>query len=274
MCYHGGQWLLLWVLLTGSAHWLNVGWVYTRLVRMCGGNSPLALPGLFQRELPNAVREDQWPADMVKQAEIKRLAKNGSVHDASDIESVETVDVAVLIRAPVLVLNLNYVPVNICTVRRAIVILAKGKAERLESHVGFLHTVDRDIDAPSIIRLDYMVKRPFVPRKLSKKEIFLRDKFTCQYCGSRFMASDLTFDHVRPRSKGGETNWNNVVSACTECNHLKGSKSCKNASMTPIKQPLEPTNQELQKIGQKFPPNYLHVSWNDFLYWDTILETN
>ena len=59
MCYHGGQWLILWGFLTGSVHWLNVGWVYTRLVRMCGGNSPLALPWLFQRELPNAVREDQ-----------------------------------------------------------------------------------------------------------------------------------------------------------------------------------------------------------------------
>ena len=208
----------------------NVGWVYTRLVRMCGGNSPLALPWLFQREFPNAVREDQWPTDMVKQAEIKRLAKNGPVHDAaSDIEAVETVDVAVLIRAPVLVLNLNYVPVNICTVRRAIVLLAKGKAERLESHVGFLHTVDRDIDAPSIIRLDYMVKRPFVPRKLSKKEIFLRDKFTCQYCGKK--PRDLTLDHVIPKRQQGAHTWENVVAACNGCNLHKAGRTPAEAKM-------------------------------------------
>ena len=115
---------------------------------------------------------------MVKQAEIKRPAKNGVAHGTSGTEVAQATSVDVLIRAPVLVLNLNYVPVNICTVRRAIVLLAKGKAERLESHLGHLHTVDREIDAPSIIRLDYIVKRTFVPRKLYKKEVFLRDKYT------------------------------------------------------------------------------------------------
>ena len=76
-------------------------------------------------------------------------------------------DVDVLIRAPVLVLNLNYVPVNVCTVRRAIVLVTKGKAELLEHHLGELHTVSRAVEAPSVIRLEYMVKRPFLPRKLS-----------------------------------------------------------------------------------------------------------
>jgi len=120
------------------------------------------------------VREDQQPAGMVKQDEKTQATANG----ASGNGVAEAVDVDVLIRAPVLVLNLNYVPVNVCTVRRAIVLVTKGKAELLEHHLGELHTVSRAVEAPSVIRLEYMVKRPFLPRKLSKKEVFLRDKFT------------------------------------------------------------------------------------------------
>ena len=112
---------------------------------------------------------------MVKQAEIGHPSGNG----ASANGHAEAVDVAALIRAPVLVLNLNYVPVNVCTVRRAIVLVTKGKAERLENHRGELHTVTQGIDAPSIIRLAYMVKRPYLPRKLSTKEVFLRARFPC-----------------------------------------------------------------------------------------------
>ena len=106
-----------------------------------------------------------------------------------------------LTRAPVLVLNLNYVPINICTVRRAIIMLGKGKAELLENHRGQLRTVTAVIDAPSIIRLAYLVKRPFLPRKLSKKEVFLRDRYTCQYCNKK--SQDLTLDHVIPRKQNG-----------------------------------------------------------------------
>ena len=118
-------------------------------------------------------------------------------------------DPQVLIRAPVLVLNLNYVPVNVCSVRRAIVMVDKGKAELLEQHDGSLHTVSGEIEAPAIIRLVYLVKRPFLPRKLSKKEVFLRDRFTCQYCGKK--AQDLTLDHVIPRRQNGAHTWENVV---------------------------------------------------------------
>ena len=93
--------------------------------------------------------------------------------------------------APVLVLNLNYVPVNVCTVRRAIVLLSKGKAELLEqrSETARIRSFSATLDAPSIIRLVYLVKRPFAPRRLSKKEVFLRDHYTCQYCGVKFAAT-------------------------------------------------------------------------------------
>ena len=174
---------------------------------------------------PNSVREDQQPAGMVKQAEKTRSTANG----ASGNGVAEAVDVDVLIRAPVLVLNLNYVPVNVCTVRRAIVLVTKGKAELLEQHQGELHTVSRVVEAPSVIRLEYMVKRPFLPRKLSKKEVFLRDKFTCQYCGKK--VHDLTLDHVIPRRQHGAHTWENVVTACNRCNLHKAGRTPAEAKM-------------------------------------------
>ena len=128
-----------------------------------------------------------------------------------DVKSVSQASSAAVVTAPVLVLNLNYVPVNVSTVRRAVVLLVKEKAELLENHRGQLRTVDRIIDAPSIIRLAYLVKRPFLPRKLSKKEVFLRDRYTCQYCSKK--SQDLTLDHVVPRRQHGPHTWDNVVAA-------------------------------------------------------------
>ena len=152
---------------------------------------------------------------------------NGVAAPAED--GRERPDPQVLIRAPVLVLNLNYVPVNVCTVRRAIVMVDKGKAELLEQHEGNLHTVSGEIDAPAIIRLVYLVKRPFLPRKLSKKEVFLRDRFTCQYCGKK--AQDLTLDHVIPRRQNGAHTWENVVAACNRCNLRKAGHTPAEAKM-------------------------------------------
>ncbi len=137
-----------------------------------------------------------------------------------------------------MVLNLNYVPINVCTVRRAIILLGKGKAELLENHRGQLRTVDAVIEAPSIIRLVYLIKRPFLPRKLSKKEVFLRDRFTCQYCGKK--SQDLTLDHVVPRRQRGSHSWNNVVAACTKCNLRKAGRTPVEANMKLVKEPKAP----------------------------------
>jgi 5-methylcytosine-specific restriction endonuclease McrA len=99
--------------------------------------------------------------------------------------------------------------------------------------------------------------------------VFLRDRFECQYCGS---PSDLTFDHLIPRSKGGKTTWNNVVAACAPCNLLKGAKLSHHVAMYPRNPPHRPTVNELRNNGRSFPPNYLHESWADYLYWDSELE--
>ena len=143
-----------------------------------------------------------------------------------------------VVTAPVLVLNLNYVPINVCTVRRAVVLVVKGKAELLENHRGQLRTVNRIFDAPSIIRLGYLVKRPYLPRKLSKKEVFLRDRYTCQYCAKK--SPDLTLDHVVPRRQHGPHTWDNVVTACTRCNLRKAGRTPAEAKMKLVKMPKAP----------------------------------
>jgi 5-methylcytosine-specific restriction endonuclease McrA len=99
--------------------------------------------------------------------------------------------------------------------------------------------------------------------------VFLRDKFQCQYCGSR---DDLTFDHVIPRSKGGRTTWENVVAACAPCNLRKANRLPREIRMFPTQAPFQPTVHDLHNNGRAFPPNHLHQSWLDYLYWDIELE--
>jgi 5-methylcytosine-specific restriction endonuclease McrA len=99
--------------------------------------------------------------------------------------------------------------------------------------------------------------------------LFLRDEFSCQYCGGK---GDLTFDHVVPRAKGGITSWENVVAACSRCNLRKGSKSLRQSGLSLRKPPRQPGAEELRNMGRKFPPGHLHDSWLDYLYWDAELE--
>jgi 5-methylcytosine-specific restriction endonuclease McrA len=97
----------------------------------------------------------------------------------------------------------------------------------------------------------------------------LRDKFACQYCGDK---KDLTFDHLLPKSKGGLTDWNNVVTACSSCNVKKGGKLYKDCDLKLTSKPYAPTVEDLHRNGRNFPPNFLHESWMDYLYWDIELE--
>jgi len=135
-----------------------------------------------------------------------------------------------MINIPVLVLNQNYEPLNICRVRRAVVLLYQKKAEMLENGVGFIHSTSQYFPVPSVIRLPYLIKRPFRrERKLTRLEVFNRDKYTCQYCGK--VTRQLTLDHVIPRYRGGQHTWENVVSACTACNRRKAGKTPEEAGM-------------------------------------------
>src|SRR3989304_4540772 len=113
--------------------------------------------------------------------------------------------------APVLVLNQNYEPLNVCTVRRAFVLVDRGKAEILENGRGHLHTPTALYAIPSIIRLIYLIRRPRPRGRLTRRDVFLRDRFTCQYCGRH--TKDLTLDHVVPRRRRGGPEWDKVVAA-------------------------------------------------------------
>ena len=143
-----------------------------------------------------------------------------------------------MVNIPVLVLNQNYLPMNICTARRAIALMLQGKAELVENGTGEVHTVSVSFALPSVIRLLHLIRLPRLQRKLTLFEVFNRDRFTCQYCGLE--TRELTLDHVVPRSRGGQHRWENLVSACIPCNHSKGEKTPAQARMKLVRKPLIP----------------------------------
>jgi 5-methylcytosine-specific restriction endonuclease McrA len=138
-----------------------------------------------------------------------------------------------------LVLNQNFEPLNVCNVRRALVLLGRDKAETIENGRGYLHSATEIFEIPSVIRLGYLIHRPRPQGRLTRRDIFLRDKFTCQYCGSQ--SKDLTLDHVLPRHRGGKHEWDNVVAACKRCNHRKAGQTPEEARMYLRHDPYQPT---------------------------------
>ena len=139
---------------------------------------------------------------------------------------------------PVLVLNGNYEPINVCRTRRAIGLVLAGKARVLENGRGVIRTVSRTYERPSVICLAYVVRRPRPHVRLTKRGILRRDSFSCQYCGRT--AGQLTLDHVIPRHRGGLHRWENLVAACPQCNRRKGGRTLAMARMTLLRQPVEP----------------------------------
>jgi len=141
----------------------------------------------------------------------------------------------------VLVLNASYEPLNVVSVRRAIVLLLKDKAEVVESTERYIRARGLSLPEPQVIRLVYYVRVPYtlnVP--LSRRTIILRDKCTCQYCGRQLAREEATIDHVVPKSRGGETAWHNVVCACRACNMRKGSRTLAEAGMLLREAPERP----------------------------------
>ena len=140
--------------------------------------------------------------------------------------------------APVLVLNANFEPLNVCTTRRAINLILSGKADLVMNGRGWIKTVTLAYPRPSIIRLEKMIKRPRPRIRLTKREILRRDEFTCQYCGNHTVY--LTIDHIVPRRLGGTHTWDNLVAACPPCNHRKGGRTLEQAQMRLLRHPSEP----------------------------------
>jgi len=174
---------------------------------------------------------------------------------------------------PALVLNadyrpLSYYPLSLWPWQDAVKAAFLDRVNIIAEYDDVVRSPTTEIRIPSVVVLKEYVK----PQKrvaFTRFNLFLRDEFSCQYCGAR---GDLTFDHVIPRASGGITSWENVVAACGKCNLRKGSKSLRQAGMSMRKSPRQPSSEELRNMGRKFPPNYLHESWMDYLYWDAELD--
>jgi 5-methylcytosine-specific restriction endonuclease McrA len=139
----------------------------------------------------------------------------------------------------VLVLNATYEPINVCTIRRAVVLLLKEKAELVERGRWELHSESSTLARPVVIRLMRYVRVPRDAhrRKITRRAVFARDSWTCQYCGSH---SNLTVDHVIPRSQGGSSSWENIVASCAPCNRRKGDRLPQQVGMHPRRAPRTP----------------------------------
>lgn len=158
-----------------------------------------------------------------------------------------------LLTAPVLILNANYEPLNVCSTKRALSLIFADKASLVLNGRGFIQTVSNKYPAPSIIRLDHMIRRPRPIVNLSKQEVFRRDNFTCQYCGRK--AVNLTIDHVIPKHLGGSHSWTNLVTACPGCNHKKGGKTIDQANMKLLRQPQAPDASAVYRFGRYLNAN-------------------
>jgi len=141
-------------------------------------------------------------------------------------------------KEPVLVLNRNFEPLNVCNTRRAVGLLLLGKAEIIQNGRGEIRTPSAAFPRPSVIRLAHFIRRPRPRVKLTKREVFRRDEYRCQYCGTA--NAHLTIDHVVPRHRGGSHNWSNLVAACPPCNRRKGGRLLQDAHMRLLKPPAEP----------------------------------
>jgi len=138
---------------------------------------------------------------------------------------------------PVLVLNSSYEPINVCAARRALVLVLKGVAAAEEESAQAIHSARRIVRLPSVIRLLEYRRIPMQARSLSRKNILMRDRYTCQYCLRTLPSVELTLDHVVPRSRAGESAWENLVACCHPCNNRKGSRTPEEAGMKLTRQP-------------------------------------
>lgn len=176
-------------------------------------------------------------------------------------------------QCPALVLNadyapLSYYPLSLWPWQTAVKAVFLDRVDIVDTYAREIHSPTRTMKIPSVLALRQYV-RPSEYPAFTRFNLFLRDRFQCQYCGS---GKDLTFDHVIPRRLGGRTSWENVTTACSPCNLKKGGRTPQQAHMRMLEAPYRPTNWQLQDHGRRFPPNYLHESWIDWLYWDVELK--
>lgn len=169
------------------------------------------------------------------------------------------------LQVPVLVLNATYEPINVTAARRAIVLVLKGVATTEEENGCYIHSTRVALRVPSVIRLVEFRRIPHQTRALSRKNILLRDRYTCQFCGHVFPAQELTLDHVIPRSRGGHTDWDNLVTCCHSCNTLKGDRTPEEARLKLLRTPrpftLHTSRQIMRMLGRS------DERWRKYLFY-------
>lgn len=165
----------------------------------------------------------------------------------------------------VLVLNSSYEPINVCAVKRAIVMILKGTAVCEEKSEFIVRSPSTVIPAPEVIRLRFHLPFPMWKRSFSRKNIYIRDNYTCQYCGNRFHPSELTIDHIKPRSRGGKSTWENMVTCCKECNNKKKDLLPQEAKMKLIRKPRS-LGYYLHLIGVRHQGE-LREQWKKYLFY-------
>jgi 5-methylcytosine-specific restriction endonuclease McrA len=161
---------------------------------------------------------------------------------------------------PVLVLNANFEPINVCNVHRALGLIVLDKASLVLNGRGEIHSINCIYPKPSIIRLQKMIHRPRPQARLTRKEVFRRDDYRCQYCGAS--TNDLTIDHIIPRHMSGEHIWTNVVTACSICNHHKGGRTLEQSGMHLLRPPKEPPSSAYYIFSRHLTEN---AEWEPFL---------
>jgi len=178
-------------------------------------------------------------------------------------------------RCPALILNadyrpLSYYPLSLWSWQDSIRAIFRETVTVVSEYERVVRSPSWEMKLPSVLALKEYIPAAQHPA-FTRFNVFLRDHWRCQYCGDKYRTSELTFDHVIPRSRGGHTAWDNIVAACQVCNITKGNLMPHECNMFPLHEPRQPDIFELQEQGRKFPPNFLHKSWEDFLYWDTEL---
>ncbi|ADM10277.1 hypothetical protein PB2503_11149 [Parvularcula bermudensis HTCC2503] len=176
---------------------------------------------------------------------------------------------------PALVLNadfrpLSYFPLSLWSWQDTLKAVFLDRVDVIAEYDTAVNSPTVTMRLPSVVALKTYVNHSRKPA-FTRFNVFLRDVFTCQYCGTQDR-DNLTFDHLIPRSRGGKTTWQNIVTACSPCNLKKGNKLPRDARMEPFQPPYQPNMFELNEKGRAFPPNYLHHTWHDYLYWDAELE--
>jgi len=171
-----------------------------------------------------------------------------------------------------LMLDHSFQPVQIVDWKRAVTLWFQGKVEVIEEHDDEIHSVSFSMKIPSVVRMLYvgMKRSKKIPVKFTRANIFCRDAYTCGYCGEKKDTTELTFDHVNPVAQGGRKSWENIITACVECNSRKAGRTPQQAGMRLLKTPKQPVWSQVLTVtvGIRKTPD----SWRDYLYWNVSLS--